>query len=345
MSRAAFAFVLAVAVIAAGCGDDGGDPDHYVAIDQVAAAYHDASCQYLVRCGQFPDQATCIAAHLTTSFVVDPNLLAAVRAGHVIYNGTYVKDCFDALAQRSCDKTSESARVVPGACRLYWSGTLTAGQSCFIDEECVSQQCSGGLGELGCQVGNCVGDTPPDTQPAALGRPCNSTYGCLSNAYCDSALLECVLLKDVGEPCTQSSECDYGLGCEGSVGARTCRALPTVGQPCPDFVCRDDGLYCSGATGTCMRVGFASTACASGAECSTYYPCDFNTGTCKQGAASGESCSSTNRCFLEGTFCDSSTFVCAPLRANGSPCTGDLECESGACDFNAGVCAPPMTCF
>ncbi|HEX5058199.1 MAG TPA: Dickkopf N-terminal cysteine-rich domain-containing protein [Kofleriaceae bacterium] len=337
---------LAMVVMATGCPDDDGDGSNYVAINQIKSAYQDAYCQYLVRCGQFPDQAACVGANLSSSFSLDPNIVASVLAGKTIYNGGAVKACFAALAQRSCDKTSASARSVPLACRDFLRGTLGAGQACLLDEECVSQQCVGSQPDISCAMGSCLGDTPPAIQLAAIGEQCTTTEGCVEGAYCDTSLLRCAALLDSGMPCTNNGECNYGLGCGGATGARTCKLLPTEGEPCPDFLCREDGQYCN-PNGVCAKVGLPPATCTSNAECSLYYPCDFttSTGMCKQGPGLDQSCSGTNRCFAVGTFCDSSTFMCVAVRPIGGACSNDTQCESEFCDFDAGMCAAPQTCF
>ena len=338
------ALVLALVLTATGCPDDDGDGSGYVTIEQVPAAYKDAICQYYVRCGQFADQAACLGASFLGGYALDPNDVGAIRAGRAQYLGGNVKACFDAIAHRSCDKTSLSWREPPAACAEVVRGTLGAGASCFVNAECISQQCEGAQSDVSCFAGQCVGDQPPTIQRGAIGEYCTQSEFCATGGYCDTAILKCAALIHAGMPCTSSDECAYGLGCGGSTGARVCKALPMEGESCPDGICRDDAQYCS-ATTTCKKVGLPPSACTTSAECSLFYPCDFATNMCKQGPALGQSCSGGTRCFEANTFCDSATLTCVALRANGGPCTNETQCTSGYCDFNAGQCAAPPTCF
>lgn len=347
----AFAFML-LATLVTGCpGDDDGDGSNYVAVDDIEAAYKDAYCTYLASCGVFPDKATCLSAELNISgFAVDANTAAAVGAGRVIYNGSNVKACFDALAARSCDETDMSQRVMPPECRNFIRGTLEAGESCTLDAECMSGACSGGASEESCVMGLCVGGTPPSNEPAAIGEPCGSFNGCVVGAYCDTLDNTCVELKPMGSACDQDLECAYGLGCTGTTGARTCNSLPALGQSCAtDFVCRDEGTYCDSTTTTCTQLGGPGATCSSSSQCSPYYPCNFSTSQCTRGPGIGQPCSSSARCFDAGTFCDFNTSMCAALKSNGMPCDSDTECASDMCVFDPvsslGTCSMPTLCF
>ncbi len=333
--------------------DDDGDGRSYVAVTELAAAYKDAQCAHFAACGVFPDKETCLAANLTSSgleFDIDANTIAAIYAGLVRYNGSNVKECLDALAARSCDKTSESARVTPAACQDVLSGTLASGQQCILDAECLSQQCSGGSSGDSCVTGVCVGDRAPVSETKLIGEQCNSIDTCESGSFCDQLTDLCTVLKTTGESCTQLMECEYGLGCVGSTGVRTCGPMPGPGEVCFTTTvseCRDTGTYCDTTTTLCTQVGVAGATCDSSGDCSMFYPCNFTSLQCTRGPALGESCSSSNRCFDVGTFCDTlSTSTCVELRSNGMECTQDLECSSGFCDQSMAtpLCADVVTC-
>jgi hypothetical protein len=333
--------------------DDDGDGTSYVAVTEIADEYKDAICAYYANCGVFPDKDTCLAANLTASgqsFGVDANTVAAIYAGLVRYNGSNVKECLDAIAQRSCDKTSESARVTPLACRDVLSGTKASGESCLVDEECMSLQCSGESSQDACQPGICVGDVRPMFTIKMVGEPCNSIEVCENGAYCDQLTDMCTLLKAQGESCTQNSECAYGLGCTGTTGARICDPLPGPGETCYTTTvveCRDEGTVCDTATTLCTQVGGPGMTCDSSSDCSMYYPCNFTSLQCTRGPALGEACSSSARCFDVGTFCDTAdTGTCVELRSNGMACQQDTECVSGSCDLTmtTPLCAEVTTC-
>jgi hypothetical protein len=261
-----------------------------------------------------------------------------------------VKACIDALANRSCDRTDATVREVPRECELFFKGTRMSGETCFVDEECISQSCSGNSGPE-CNPGQCIGDTVPVVTKNSIGGNCFSQTGCVSGAYCDQDLSVCTALKASGTLCAQDLECAYGLGCVGTTGSSTCAALPTVGQPCnTDGTCRDVGTYCDFTANQCKQYLLAGAMCTSSAQCSPYYPCDFNVApnVCKQGPGVGQMCSGQT-CFDAGTYCDFNltTPICVTKKAAGQPCDNSQECADGLCDFNQStpVCSAPVSCF
>lgn len=343
--------LLALALTMTACpltDDDSGDGTGYVAIADMPAAYKEAYCTYLARCGMFPDQATCVGAALAVVPTIDANLVAAVNAGRVRYNGSKVRECFDAVANDTCDQTDANGRIRVPACGAYFVGTVASGGECFVDQECLSQQCVGGDTGTSCTRGTCIGDTPPSMAPIALGMPCTSNLSCVDGAYCPPDTGVCSPLRGSGELCAGSDECGYGLACAGPSGMRMCQLLPGPGEACRfDLPCRDEGVNCDTTTSTCAQVGVQGAACTSSVQCSPYYRCDFTAGTCAKGPSLGEPCASGSRCFEAGTYCESATLTCAPVKADGMPCDSDLECESELCDFATAtpVCASPQLCF
>jgi hypothetical protein len=341
--------VLALLVTLSGCpfDDSDGNGSNYVAIDDVPAAAKDAWCTYLARCQEFPDKATCLGANVfNVPLFFDANTIAAIKAGRVGYNGGNLKLCLDAMANNTCDRTDQNGRSNLLVCRDLVRGTVHAGASCSINEECISQQCNGASTDPVCTMGVCIGDTAPSLAPGALGMPCSELGGCEDGTYCDGSTDTCLELKDVGTECTVSSECGYGLGCaQARTGLQSCQVLPQLGEPCIDSQCRDEGQYC-GPAGSCTRVGLAGASCISGnQQCSVYFPCDFGTGVCKAGPTLGMSCSSGVRCSTAGTYCDNITFTCTALKADGELCSSALQCQSDYCDLTQTTCQPPATCI
>jgi hypothetical protein len=347
--RLAIALLLSATAFSCIGDDDDGDGSNYVLATELQAAYKDANCAYLTSCGEFPDKESCLASNVSASASInlDPNIVAAIGVGRVYYSGSNVKACFDALAVRSCDETSESARVAPPECRSVLTGTVHGGESCTIDAECISQQCSSGQSGDTCFMGLCQGDVAPVFMPIQIGQSCGSSSSCVSGAYCDQSTAMCTALKAQGETCTLGSECAYGLGCVGTTGARTCGPLPSVGQSCAtDGVCRDEGTFCNFTSGNCEQVGLPSAACTSSSQCSPYYPCNFTTSQCTKGPALNETCGSA-QCFDAGTYCDNITATCVALKADGEMCNSDTECTSDFCDqaMATPLCATPPVCF
>ncbi len=349
------AWLVVLAVSMAGCpwGDDDSGDGRPHTVDELPGAYHSAACGYLVRCGQFPDRATCMSANLPRisdgfTFDLDPVLIAAIKAGRVQIDQARVDSCLAALTGLSCDRTTRSHRELYRQCWHYLVGTLPGGAACFANEECVSAQCSGGATDT-CVAGTCVGDTPPSNEPAAIGMPCRFDPGCVDGAFCDfNETSTCAALLQAGEACVGANDCTYGLECVGNiVGNRFCERLQTLGEPCPDFICRDDGTYCADS-GRCEAIGLEGDACAGAfEECADAYRCDASNGTCTRNPGLDEPCStfSVSSCFDRGLVCDSTTATCIEPRPDGALCTVDEVCASRHCDTAAQQCRAVPVCF
>jgi hypothetical protein len=232
-------------------------------------------------------------------------------------------------------------------CNDFFVGTVLAGGDCYVNQECVSQRCSGETG-TSCTLGTCIGDTPPSTTHVALGMPCTTTSSCVDGAYCAADTDLCTALKGSGELCTGSTECGYGFACAGPSGMRTCQPLPALGQPCRlDLPCRDEGHVCNTQTMTCMQLGLVGAPCTSSMQCSPFYRCDTTIGMCAKGPSVNESCSTAARCFDAGNYCDPATVTCVPAKEDGMLCQSDLQCASELCDMTTAtaVCASPPICF
>ncbi|HUS30909.1 MAG TPA: hypothetical protein VMZ53_20505 [Kofleriaceae bacterium] len=329
--------VAAVALLLIACGDDDSGSGEYVSVADFDTAYKDAECTYLVRCGLFPDQATCTSAALFAggAYSLSPDVRAEIAAGRVLYNGNAVHACFDAIANATCDKTDEIGRAPISACYTFTRGTLAADAPCLTDAECISQDCRALVADGLCEMGACNGDTPPSLELPINGEPCNRIVGCGRGSYCDSSTDVCTPLKIAGADCVDTRECGFGLGCAGA--PRTCKTLPGPNEACPDGVCRDEGLHCGGAV--CKALGLVGATCSSSTDCSPYFPCDFATTMCKRPPSLGEACASSNsRCFDEKSYCDGATLKCVAAKPDGSACSTSLQCESGNCDFNTSTC-------
>jgi hypothetical protein len=335
--------VSLVALLVWGCSSsgDGEDPESFIAYTEIAAAYKDASCDYLVRCGQFADKATCIGANLNIEpITLSDQVVASIDAGRIRYNGSNVKKCIDAWAARTCDSTDENGRAPIPECLRITSATVASGGECWADLECVSGNCQGN-GESPCRAGVCMGEAPTTQGPKQAGESCSFVGECASGLYCDQQSLKCVTLKTAGAVCNDGNECAYGLGCAGT-SMRTCKTLPAVGEPCPDFACRDDGTYCSNE-GSCAQVGLVDAMCTSNTQCSAYYQCDFNTSKCIETPRIGQTCTLGGPCFDADAYCDPTALSCMAGRADGDACMYNFQCTSQAC--TASVCGEiPRTC-
>jgi hypothetical protein len=311
-------------------------------------AFRDAYCNYLARCGAFPDVDTCKKANIGFNLHIDPSSQAAVDQGKVIFDGDTAAKCLDEFGSQTCDQTDASGRSLPTSCGNIVHGTVGAGGQCALDEECKSGTCDVPTCQMACCQGTCTGDAPP--APGGAGTACTGSSQCTSGNFCDFSATPtvCAPLKAAGATCQSTSECAYGLGCAGTT-TRTCKTLPKLGEACPDGVCRDAGDYCSTTDMTCKKIGLAGATCTSSNECSSFYPCDTTTMKCTKGPGTGQPCGTSLRCFDAGTFCDTSatTPTCVTLRADGGACTASSQCESDNCDMtgSAGMCSEGTVCI
>jgi len=341
--------VWLVGVVAA-CGEDVGSGPN-IPILMTTAALKDAQCEHLVRCGEFPDKATCARYALVSNIELEPTpqIVAAVLAGKLYYNGASFAACVAAIASATCDRTDQDSRDVPAACNQVFHGTVTGGGGCAFDAECISAAC-----DLACDLastcctGTCIGSTPPPLTPLAqIGASC-ATKGCVDGSFCSTIDQLCTALRTANMPCSSASQCAYGLSCYGSM-MLTCQPLPALGEPCPNGQCRDEGQHCklpaTGGTAVCTADGLVGTACGFSSDCSPYYRCD-TTMTCAQLPAIGESCVNTGVCAdSETVFCDNATQRCTAKLSAGATCTSSQQCASNSCSPTTSTCVSSETCI
>jgi hypothetical protein len=320
-----------------------GDNKPVIPLESLTAALKEAHCRHLVRCGLFADINICLNEGIVVQpgFRIDPRVtptvVAAVESGRVAYNGDEALECVEALANRSCDSSQESARVPPRACGQLFTGALEDSALCFSSHECMSQQCSGVNDEL-CLPGVCVGDTSSTDALPGLGEICANGL-CAAGAFCDPTRFMCIRLRRAGEECMffDLEECAYGYVCQyvSGGGPPVCTEPAALGEPCGGG-CRDIGAYCDTDTGLCTPYLLDGQPCEQ-ATCSPYFECIG--GTC--GGWRGKECRTEHDC-ADG-YCDtvlSGTCVLgAPV---GAACMFLEQCASRYCD--GGLCASLPVC-
>jgi hypothetical protein len=273
------------------------------------------------------------------------NERAALDTGKARLDGDAAATCFDAIATRSCDRPTRSARVLPEACDQIIRGTLGDREACAQDTECRSLHCDVPACGQACCAGTCAGDTAP--APTGLGESC-AHIRCESSLYCDAATSTCVALLPEGAPCASPDACDFGLSCVfPAQGGLTCTALPGPGEPCTD-ACRDQSTTCSATTSTCVSIARAGDACTQNMDCPLFYQCDATrhcslTPTVPVGAP----CRATDVCAVRA-FCDIPDNMimgtCSPPKVDGSTCEIDMQCQSLICG-ESHTCTPEPVCL
>ena len=316
MTRIRFALVASTLFAMAGCDDDPSIP-----IGALANKFASAECDVGVRCGSYPDKATCMA-----SLVVDLGQLKAdVDAGRVKYDGNAAATCMTAFESTAgpggCSVTNSLSAAQPAACRTIFTGEVAIGGACFASYECQSGSCdtSGCSTGTACCAGSCVASIDPTSAP--IGMACSTllSSSCVDGAFCEGSASggttgTCVLKLAAGQPCTSTvGQCQPGLVC--LEGSQICGKLPAEGAPCAaNGLCDAENDYCDPTTGLCAPRVAPGAACPTGSECVAYAACDPATDTCVALGTAGSSCSA----------------------AASTPCLGSLTCVAAT-----GVCTAP----
>lgn len=327
---------LLVLIVMAACGPDSGSGS--ISIDQLGNAIINEYCDLYVRCGVVPDVTACRKA-FGNDINIDANLIAAVAAGKVIYDGDLARQCIDAaFASGTCDRNLIfTNRNSPAACDLTFAGTVGDAGACAINEECISRDCSIPSCPNACCQGTCVGGTVPMRAP--LGAACSSTIPC-AEGYCDSTMMTCQAFLADGAPCSSSSSCLSG-SCN-----TTCQALVAEGGACTSTsMCRELGDSCTGAAAkTCSPLVGLGAACATSSDCMLTYACDA-TQHCAPRPMLGDACTGAGTC-SDGSYCDQTALKCTAPKADGTACTSSTECQSKHCDTGAtNTCITPPVCI
>ena len=123
-----------------------------------------------------------------------------------------------------------------------------------------------------------------------------------------------------GQPC--NATCSGTANSYGCSGAGSTAGTPTTPGNC--WV--QDGLYCN--NGTCTAAPPIGQACGGYSYCEEAGHCENS--VCVADTATG-ACTNDDGC-LTGSYCDTTSKVCTPVKANGATCNSDTECAGGECE-------------
>jgi hypothetical protein len=322
------AVVVLVALTA--CGDNVSG----IALEDYGEARRTAECTQLTRCGLFSNTEACERFVLPH---IDRDVLAAIDAKKITYDGNAATSCLAALEARACDTTSADGRTSAlVGCEKVFIGLVDDGASCAFDNECASGSCD----EPACGLNECCSGTCfPTNVESPIDGDCNRDADC-STGFCGTDR-RCHARVAVREMCSRYEECDHDLACIGATDLELgrCRDLPLIGEACPYMRCAEIGAWCS--NGSCIPVGLAGTPCTSAMECSPYGECNTS-GQCAELPVLGEAC--VLGCSRDA-WCDGN--ACMPLLPDGEPCGAGNQCESLFCEegpvFDS--CVEPETCI
>lgn len=180
---------------------------------------------------------------------------------------------------------------------LLYSATFT---TCSTDDECAGDKLPGGPHCVGgiCSPSACgVGLNMYCTTFAQVGQPCQDTASsfiyptsptptatCAPGLACqyataDAGMGTCIVIHDVGAPCSLSTDCKPGLSCT----CGTC-AIPPSSGPAVDHRCKIGVAYFDYATNQCKPVlemgancNAAITGCRPGLTCDAFSTCQLPT--------------------------------------------------------------------
>jgi hypothetical protein len=289
----------------AGCdGESDGVP-----LEEFSAEASSAFCDWAARCRLLESAKTC---EMNGSVEVG-QLVAAIKAGRVVYDAKQASSCIAELREASC---GFSLGRQYSACAAFAKPVVARGGRCSDSDECLSGNCEQSdprcLPDNACCPGTCAGANLKSDLPN--GTTCFSDTECVS-AFCHKKVTVkgesgvCESLPKLNEPC--AFKCESGLWCEFS--SRTCKRIPNTGESCTD-VCNLFSDWCSDNEKCEPRVEVGKP-CRKDEGCLPWATCSNS--VCVALPKIGESCRSegesgaTSECAHEGFR--------------------DIECVSGKC--------------
>lgn len=353
-----------------GSSSSSGDP---VPLDQIPAELAKSFCAAEQACNPFFYKVgftnTDCESVLTKEFAQASynDILAAVNAGTVKYDGNLARTCVNAIASGSCAVLDNNT---PDSCDQALSGSAKTGADCDIDAECA------GIARCDTSGGTCPGKCAP---LASEGVACTEDGQCARGAVCSPITQKCVAPAAEGEACGGgvAGDCAQGLLCIGDdkdnkkAGKCQTSAATLVGMS-GDACDLQAGPWCADGLSCVVQsftLGKLTSQCeavaASGGTCGIAIPsqcpkgeyCPLSlldlaaakyTANCQTLPSEGAACApeiAFERCGQD-LVCDSTTSPLAPVCVSrhdlGETCTDDSLCYSQHC--SGGACVPASAC-
>jgi hypothetical protein len=308
-------------------GSGGGGSGGPIPFSQFEAAAEQAVCHLLVLCGEFPDEATCLASDQVKPHYYE-TLGQDITDGKVSYDGAKARSCIDMInGLASCDRTSVLEASLDTTCTTgIVTGTVAPGGSCFVNEECAGgstcQKTDASCDSFSqCCVGTCVSPlaVAAGGDCSVAGAACVSGTMCIVNGTTHAET--CVTTGAAGASCGASMPCTYPFHCDATSG--TCKAPAATGGACDPSVgsvtCDSPKDYCSTTTMVCTTLLAVGSPCTQGtpSTCVSYAACDAATNTCLERPAVGAPCVATGPSCLGGS-CDATTATCTLMPTGGA---------------------------
>ena len=294
-------------------GSGGGGP---IPISQYVSLVLAAGCEYAVRCGEYPDVATCLSSQQVLPHYYD-TLSADVADGKVAYDATQARSCVDLWSNTPCTRTA-FLNVPNFPCDSVFTGTVAVGDTCFFQEECASRVCQ--IDYTVCDRAQCCpGVCVAAPTVVGVGGDCTSSNTtCATAATClpdaNGVTETCQRTPVVGDPCVGTAvPCQYPLYCDPTSG--TCQAPVDTGQACNPNAnglgCDEVADVCEPSTSVCTRLPGPGQPCdpTDGGLCLIYERCDATTKTCVALPPVGQPCDDNVGC-LATNICDQTSSTC-----------------------------------
>ncbi len=317
MSAARSFLLLPSLALAAACSDGGSEDlppgEATLSLDGLVTEQARVFCQLLFSCD--PDGSDNLEARLILETPVKcqqyllnagtfdtADLVRAVKAGVVRYDGAAAKRCVAAIGQNCASLDFETS---PEVCEAVFVGTVAAGGACQRSEECSGAAfCAKTSSAAGAVCpGRCTAQRPQGTE-------------CDSSSQCDAAGL-------TGAPiCTFTQEGEAGY--IGRCRERKVGAAAAVGQVCGFDETTATGTPCAEGLVCGRNPRVCVAPLARGASCSPGSSICAGTDACRAEAQGGAPvCGPIQVVSTAGVSCASPTTYCNPLSL--------LTCEAGTC--------------
>jgi hypothetical protein len=276
-------------------------------LHQAEAAFLQANCDMLVRCGFYTDASACAESGDRV-----PPIFDYAASGCVAVDPEGLLRCADLLREVDCRLEGlDGYFAATETCLAAIQGTLESGADCAHDFECVSGACETAPCGKACCMGTCASRDLPE------GSSCASDAECAAATYCADSEKLCTRSRPAGAPCSSARECEEHLGCRSGV----CQLSAGEGEPCATgfFACDAFRDRCDELLARCVPASILGEPCSGPAlngDCVGTAWCDQ--GTCRPLPSAGEPCVQ-GRC-LGSYLCDMESMMCEPPAAPHETC-------------------------
>jgi hypothetical protein len=298
-----------------------------IPLDMLSNRQLTALCERNVRCGVSDDLQSCMMIFGNLLKPRSTDLTAAVTAGKLVYHPDRAAACVATVAGLACDRDTANRRSFGLDCATIFEGTLPGGQTCTMDEECISQACSIDPTCIdACCLGTCSGSTAPSLRD--LNATCIPNVDICTTGYCSTSTLHCESPIADNGVCASNDQCNPSSTCRQGAGHTLCLPLVhNLGNCSFSLDCKSLGDVCNGK---CVTGGLTGAPCGSASECQDLHGC---AGSCTPPPTLNQSCSPFSIC--QSGYCNASSGTCTAKKDDGVQCDTNMsgrDCTSGFCN-------------